>query len=425
MTRTAIGSGTAAAVLLLSLGFAVHEGRRFLADLDCESGLRRFRAGQFESAIEAYDHAVAQDGRSIEARYRRGGAQATLASLADAGGDREQSRRYLERAAEDLEAVARFAPHYASVEFRLGVVRAAQGRDGDAAPLLREAMRRDPNTPDGWRYLAQSLLRTGSADEASHAADEAARQDPWNAEIHAVAAHAERARGKTTDAIARLRDAEACAPRDAALRLRRASWLADEGRTSEAMDEAFIGAYRGGKASYPELEALASRFANDPRPVLISAVAHRIAGDREGSLRLYEEWARRSTLEFRQAEGLDLARAGDWSAGSARLASFEDEVMARIDPDFLPERVLAFAVGRGVLPELRGPDTRRRAAGVLRRVGRDDLALPILEEAVRDAADRPLARLVLAETYERLDRLDEARVHAQECLRQGFGAYHD
>lgn len=421
--RRVAGSAVAVLLLLASVALAVREARRLSADASVEMGLRRFREGRFEDSLRAYDRAVDLDPHSVEARFRRGGALAKLGALAAEHDDSEQARRYLKRAGQDLAAVHDRVPTYANVAYRLAAVQFELGLDADAIALLAEAIRRDPGAPEPWRLRARAFLRAGAARDAVETGIEAARRDPWNPEAHVILARAERALGNADAAVERLRDAETCAPADAGIRLLRAGWLLEDGRVDEALEDAFFAAFRGGAGVLPALRAFQAQRPLDPRAALILARATRKAGDLDGALALYERYAREATPDPRQTEAIARAKAGDAATASALFDDSEAEAVARISPEYLAERAKILALGRGDVPDLRDSETRRRFGATLLRYGRDDLALPILEEGVRQDPDRVLRRLVLAEAYAHAGRLEEAEVHARECVRQGFEGY--
>lgn len=84
-------------------------------------------------------------------------------------------------ALEVLEPLSREHPESAPVHLELGIALGETGRGSDAVAALRHALRLKPDSPDGWRILADQLDAQGDAQAADHARArylKAANQDP-------------------------------------------------------------------------------------------------------------------------------------------------------------------------------------------------------------------------------------------------------
>ena len=78
------------------------------------------------------------------------------------------------------------------------------GRDDEAAPLLREALRRSPEDADAAVILSRLALKKGDLDEAGRIVSAAATLRPADSDVLLAAARVAEARGDLTEARARL-----------------------------------------------------------------------------------------------------------------------------------------------------------------------------------------------------------------------------
>ena len=87
----------------------------------------------------------------------------------------------LQAASELLESLAREQPRAAAVHLELGAALSEAGRSREASAALRQALQLQPESPDGWRLLADQLDASGDcagAEQARARYIKAATRDP-------------------------------------------------------------------------------------------------------------------------------------------------------------------------------------------------------------------------------------------------------
>ncbi len=116
----------------------------------------------------------------------------------------------------------------------VGAARERQGKENEAIPQYRRAVRLDPKNPLSRNYLAGALMRAGSFEEAAAQYDSCATQDPSDFEAAKKAGELYMRLGKTFDAIVYLRRAAAGMSQNANLRTSLGIVLYQAGRKDEA-----------------------------------------------------------------------------------------------------------------------------------------------------------------------------------------------
>jgi class 3 adenylate cyclase/tetratricopeptide (TPR) repeat protein len=143
------------------------------AFLEGEAGLRR---SEFEDAIAAYRRAVTADSSFALAWYRLGTASAWVE-------DAQGAASYLERAARMAERLPRREALFLRADLAL------ERGTLDGIPLLREAVKRYPDTPAAWSLLGETYFHLGAQALVPPEASEdallrAIRLDPRFAPFH-------------------------------------------------------------------------------------------------------------------------------------------------------------------------------------------------------------------------------------------------
>jgi tetratricopeptide (TPR) repeat protein len=89
----------------------------------------------------------------------------------------------------------------------VGAARERQGREAEAIPHYRRAVRLDPSNPMSHHYLAEALLRLGSKEEAAAEFAAVVEKDPSDAEAEARLGILLTTLGRPSEAVPHLRDA--------------------------------------------------------------------------------------------------------------------------------------------------------------------------------------------------------------------------
>jgi predicted Zn-dependent protease len=204
-----------------------------------------------------------------------------------------------------LEPLAAEQPRAAPVHLELGAALGEAGRAADAIAALRRALRLQPDSPDGWRLLADQLDVQGDATGADQARArflQSANQDP-----HLMEAAAALVKNDLPRAEERLRMHLKGHPTDVAALRMRAEAVARQRRYSEAQEllerclelaPSFDAARhnyalvlnRQSKAdqALPQVERLLAKEPRNPGYRNLHAAVLANLGDYAGSIRIYE-----------------------------------------------------------------------------------------------------------------------------------------
>ena len=134
------------------------------------------------------------------------------------------------------------------VPYALSLERA--GRDAEAAPLLREVLRRSPDDADAAVILSRLALKKGDVAEAARIVGEAMKYRPEDSDVLLAAARVAEARGDLREARGRLEAALRASPGYADVHRTLARVLANSGDAEGA---------RRARAAAAEIEAGAAR----------------------------------------------------------------------------------------------------------------------------------------------------------------------
>lgn len=153
-----------------------------------------------------------------------------LAKVVNWAGKHEDAARIAERAlatdSQGLEAI------WSSLF--VGAAREREGKEAEAIPHYRRAVRLDPSNPMSHHYLAEALLRKGSREEAAAEFASVVERDPTDAEAHAKLGLLQIALGRPAEAIPHLREALNQFPGRADLRTALSDALLLSGNADEA-----------------------------------------------------------------------------------------------------------------------------------------------------------------------------------------------
>ncbi len=153
-----------------------------------------------------------------------------LAKVVNWAGKHEDAARIAERAlatdSQGLEAI------WSSLF--VGAARERQGREAEAVPHYRRAIRLDPGNPMSHHYLAEALLRLGAREEAAAEFSAVVDKDPGDAEAQAKLGMLLVSLGRPTEAVPHLRGALARFPDRADLRTALGEALLKSGNPGEA-----------------------------------------------------------------------------------------------------------------------------------------------------------------------------------------------
>ena len=424
------------------------------------------RGGRIEEAGRAYRRALEAEPKLVQAKLG-------LADLHLREGRKEDARRLLREAHED-------EPRRADAALRLAML-ASQDGDMDAAlRWARAAVEREPESPRARLVLGGLLLEQGEWADAASEARAVLERDPGDARALLLLAKALTRLGDGEGAEAALARLAELAPRawrprlllggvrerlgrpEAAERAYREALSLPGGEVPARLALARLAARRGeAKAAArwlegvpaevletpPGLEARAAVAAAEGRWGACAELLGRLrasrpddfelavrharalsrAGQREGSVSVWEGWLRRHPRDVRAMKMLASAYARAGRRGKA-LALLEQVVqlaprdvaalndlaygLRERDPRrawTLVERALAEA------PDL--PEVRDTAARVLLALGRASEAVQQARQAVAGRPDDPRLRLTLAEALAAAGEREAARREARALVR--------
>ncbi|HRE81441.1 MAG TPA: tetratricopeptide repeat protein [Opitutaceae bacterium] len=131
------------------------------------------------------------------------------ASIAALAGEHEKARRGFQRA-------STLAPDDAMARRLLGKFLAERNELASARQELEKAVQLDPQHPDGWLYLLQTLLALGDQQAAEKALRDGLQYCPTSPGLHQELGRRQAAAGQTSAAIASFKEAKRLRPQEAA-----------------------------------------------------------------------------------------------------------------------------------------------------------------------------------------------------------------
>jgi protein O-mannosyl-transferase len=172
-------------------------------------------------------------GRAAGSRWVKALAIAMLAALAVRTGLRDQDWRSDEAI---WTATVRDCPESPRALTNLASTLGAQGRDAETVPLLRQALRLQPNSIDARLNLGLSLLQLGRVDQATTDLQSAVSRDAGSAPAHTALAFALMQQHDLSGAERELKQALRLEPNDVRTLMALASVYSDTGRDSLALE---------------------------------------------------------------------------------------------------------------------------------------------------------------------------------------------
>jgi tetratricopeptide (TPR) repeat protein len=154
------------------------------------SGRLDYDAGRYADAVHGFQAALAADPAFVKAHDNLGLSYEAL-------GRDDDARASFERAVtlnRDAATRSPWPPH------NLGLLLTRAGREAEAEPFFREALRHDPRFAPAHYQLGVALEKTGRPGEAVPLLEEAARLDPGYPEPHYALARILRRQGRAADA---------------------------------------------------------------------------------------------------------------------------------------------------------------------------------------------------------------------------------
>lgn len=315
------------------------------ADLWLQSGAAQEGLGQFQSAVEAFGMAIRKNPGSIVAYAesariladRLGDGQAAVAILGKMVGEKEnhaKSEAYIAR--------ARFFQSHADDRAVREAISKASGKSG-APPAgnessqmqqavqrafsqdVKEALRLAPSSPRALLLAAQASLTSGTVKEARAYAEQAAKQDPANAECYLVLASIHLHEKQTNEAVECLNRGLSATDNSPVLLWTLAGLRLENNQIPET--QALVERLRAIESARPLVRYFTARIR-----IAESKWAEAIR-ELEGVAGELKRWPQiDKDAQLRLAQCYSRLGREDWAVGAYRAA-------LRIDPDWTPARV--------------------------------------------------------------------------------------
>ncbi len=347
------------------------------AEAQLKAGSLLLLAGRFQDAKSRAEKALQADPKNVEAQILLGNATAGLKDVDGALADME-------------EAVA-MAPGDARAYTALGAVQLAKGQADEAEKTFRQAIEVDPKAVGARLALAQFLWAANRRDEAQGALEEALKLEPENKLANRALA-AFHSSGSDPRAAEPYLKALAADPADTGARV--------------ALGDFYIRTGQRDLAREVLTKAGEERAGFSPARVRLAALAYAEKNATEAH-RLLEEVLKKNgkdvqalltksrllRLEGKPREALSSAQAAVNAAPENAPALYE-RALVELSLSQYDEGVKSLREVIRLNP--RAVDARVQLASTLLRQRNAAAALPVAEDALRNAPQNPAARLVLA-----------------------------
>ncbi len=347
------------------------------AEAQLKAGSLLLLAGRFEDAKSRAEKALKAEPRNVEAQILLGNATAGLKDI--------------DGALTEMEEAVALAPGDARAYTALGAVQLAKGQADEAEKTFRQAVAVEPNVVGARLALAQFLWAANRRDEAQVALEEALKLEPTNKLANRALA-AFHVTGRDPRVAEPYLKALAADPKDTDARVALGDFYMRTGQAAQAREVLTKAAAERAGFSAARVRLAAIAYA-DKNATEAHRLLEEVLGKNPKDVQALLTKSRLLRLEGNPREALTSAQAAAAAAPESAPAVYE-RALVELSLSQYEEGVKSLRDVIRLNP--RAVDARVQLASTLLRQRDAAAALPVAEDALRNAPENPAARLVLA-----------------------------